>query len=281
MASLPAFPVNAFSSFSITAFVDIVLVAFLIYQFILIIRGRRAVHILIGIAVLSAIYYASVWAHLELLRSVLATLVPYTGFALVVMFQSELRRLLARIGRRPFAGFSQLEKREVADEILLALGQLTLQKVGALIIVERKTGLRTFVESGVRMDAVISRDLICSLFQPLGALHDGAVIVQGDRIAAAACFLPLTTNPLLATSLGTRHRAAIGVTEEADCIALVVSEETGRISMAQFGDIDLNVPLARVEEALTGVPRRQETRPAAEASHAPAASHEPTVQQPR
>ncbi|HLJ51098.1 MAG TPA: diadenylate cyclase CdaA [Bryobacteraceae bacterium] len=278
MAWLPAFPVNAFSSFSITAFVDIVLVAFLIYQFILIIRGRRAAHILIGIAVLSLVYYVAVWARLELLRSVLATLVPYTGFALIVMFQSELRRMLARIGRRPFAGFSQLEKREVADEILLALGQLTLQKVGALIIVERNIGLRTFVESGVRLDAVISRDLLCSLFQPLGALHDGAVIVQGDRIAAAACFLPLTTNPLLATNLGTRHRAAIGVTEEADCIALVVSEETGRISMAHAGDIDLNVPLARVEQALTGLPIRQEARPTAEPVPAPTES---TVQQPR
>src|SRR5581483_6077737 len=165
-----------------------------------------------------------------LLRNLLATLAPYTGFALIVMFQSELRRMLARIGRRPFAGFTQLERREVADEILLALAQLSQQKIGALIVVERKIGMRTFIESGVNLDAIISRDLLCSIFQPLGALHDGAVIVQGDRVAAAACFLPLTTNPQLSSTLGTRHRAAIGITEEADCTALVVSETTGRIS---------------------------------------------------
>src|SRR5205085_12323872 len=137
-----------------------------------------------------------------------------------------------RIGRRPFAGSTQLERREVAEDILLAITLLSQRKIGALIVVERKVGLRTFTESGISLDAVISRDLLCSIFQPQGALHDGAVILQGDRIAAAACFLPLTTNPLQVTDLGTRHRAAIGITEESDCIAIVVSEGTGRISLA-------------------------------------------------
>jgi diadenylate cyclase len=262
MERLPALPVAEFPALTLTAAIDILVVAFLIYQFFVIVRGRRAAHILLGIAILGGVYIVSEWARLELLRTILAVLVPYTGFAVIVMFQSEIRRMLARIGRRPFVGFSELEKREVADEILLAVSQLSQQKVGALIIVERKIGLRTFIESGVGLDALISRDLLCSVFQPMGALHDGAVIVQGMRVTAAACFLPLTTNPFLSTNLGTRHRAGIGVTEEADCIALIVSEETGRISMAQYGDIELNVPLDRVEHALTGRAPRQEIREA-------------------
>jgi len=235
----------------LTAIVDILVVAVLVYQFLLIVRGRRSAHILTGLCILVIAYVAAVWAKLELLRTILATLAPYTAIALIVMFQSELRRMLARLGRRSFLSVSQLERREVAEEILLALARLSQHKVGALIVIERKTGLRTFSESGVNLDAVISRDLLCAIFQPGGALHDGAVIVQGARIAAAACFLPLTTNPQLLTELGTRHRAAIGITEESDCLALVVSEETGRISMAAFGEIELNVPMERVEQAIT------------------------------
>lgn len=274
---LPELPTADLPAITWTSALDIAIVAVLIYQFIVILRGRRAAHILTGIVVLVAIYIGSVWAHLELLRTLLATLAPYTGFALIVMFQSEIRRILARIGRRPFAGFTELERREIADEILLALSNLAQQKIGALIVVERKIGLRTFIESGVNLDALISRDLLCSIFQPNGALHDGAVIVQGGRVAAAACFLPLTTNPQLSTSFGTRHRAAIGITEEADCIALVVSEETGRISMTRYGDIELSVPLERVEQALTGrTPLRQ---PAPRESQAAAPAAESTAQQ--
>ncbi len=270
MARMPELSFGDLPALTIASAVDILVVAFLIYQFIAIVRGRRAAHILTGIFVLVGIYLLSVWAHLELLRTLLATLAPYTGFALIVMFQSEIRRMLARIGRRPFAGFAQLERRQVADEILLALSQLSQQKTGALIVVEGKTGLRTFIESGVNLDAVISRDLLCSIFERLGALHDGAVVVQGDRVAAAACFLPLTTNAAFSANLGTRHRAAIGITEEADCVALVVSETTGRISMAAYGEIELNVGLERVEQALTG---RTLTRPAAAREGQPREGH--------
>ena len=281
MMRFPELPFDDMPALTLTSAIDILVVAVLIYQFIVIVRGRRAAHILTGIGVLVAIYLLSVWIHLELLRTLLATLAPYTGFAIIVMFQSEIRRMLARLGRRPFAGFTQLERREVAEEILLALSQLSQQKIGALIVVERKTGLRTFIESGVSLDAVISRDLLCSIFQPLGALHDGAVIVQGDRVAAAACFLPLTTNPQLSSNLGTRHRAAIGITEEADCIALVVSEETGRISMALFGDIETGVPLDRVEQALTGPVEGRQTQVAARLENQTAApAPESTVPRP-
>jgi diadenylate cyclase len=281
MMRFPDLPIADMPALTLTSAIDILVVAVLIYQFIVIVRGRRAAHILTGIGVLVAIYLLSVWIHLELLRTLLATLAPYTGFAIIVMFQSEIRRMLARLGRRPFAGFTQLERREVAEEILLAISQLSQQKIGALIVVERKTGLRTFIESGVSLDAVISRDLLCSIFQPLGALHDGAVIVQGDRVAAAACFLPLTTNPQLSSNLGTRHRAAIGITEEADCIALVVSEETGRISMALFGDVELSVPLDRVEHALTGPVEGRQTQIVARVENqSAAAASESTLPRP-
>ena len=235
---------------TLTAAVDILCVAFLIYQFIAIVRGRRSAHILTGLFLMLAVYVIASWAHLELLRSILAMLAPYTAFALIVMFQSDIRRLLARLGRRRVFGFTPLQRREVSDEILLAVGQLASQQIGALIVLERHIGLRTFVESGISLDARLSRDLLMTIFHPGALLHDGAAIVQGDRIAAAACFLPLTTKPALSSRLGTRHRAAIGVTEEADCLSIVVSEETGEISVAAFGEMEMNVSLDRVRERL-------------------------------
>lgn len=247
----------------LTAVVDIVFVAVLIYQFIGIVRGRRAAHILTGLWFLLVLYLIARVTHLELLRSILAALAPYTAFALIVMFQSEIRRLLARIGRGRFLGLGgRLERREVSAEILLAIEQMARQRVGALIVVEREIGLRTFIESGVALDAYISRDLLCAIFHPGAALHDGAVIVQGDRIAAAACFLPLTMNPVMQRQLGTRHRAAIGITEETDCLAVIVSEETGRISLAAFGEIEFDVTLQRISERLSGpVERREHKHP--------------------
>lgn len=219
--------------FTLTSILDILLVAFLVYQVIQILRGRRAAHILAGVFILVLVYLVAAWARLELLRTLLATLAPYTAFALIVMFQSEIRRMLARIGRRNWVTFgSRLQKREAMEEVLLAVKQLAQEKTGALIVVEREIGLRTFVESGVLMDAQLSRDLLLCIFQKGNALHDGAVIVQGDRIVAAACFLPLTMDPVSRT-YGTRHRAAVGIAEDSDCFAIVVSEETGRISIAE------------------------------------------------
>jgi diadenylate cyclase len=251
---------------TLTGVIDILIVAFLIYQLIMVVRRTRAAHILLGIGVLLVVYLLSIWAGLELLRSILANVVPYTAIALIVLFQSEIRRTLARIGRRRWLGLGgELQRRESTDEILLALSRLSQQKIGALIVIERDTGLRTFAESGVTLNAYLSRDLLLSIFQPGGALHDGAVIVHGERIAAAACFLPLSTNPLVARKLGTRHRAAIGITEEADCLALVVSEDTGRLSVAAFGEIELDVTLNRIEERLAKHfgRKRREGRPTA------------------
>lgn len=250
--STPFAPLNQWlPKLTVSAVVDILVVAFLIYQLILVVRGTRAAQVLAGIGVLLMVYLASIWLGLELVRSILATIVPYTAIALLILFQSEIRRALARIGRRQWLGMSSpLVRRESTDEILWALARLSQRRYGALIVLERDMGLRTFIESGQLLDAVLSRDLLLSIFQPGGPLHDGAVIIQGDRIAAAACFLPLSTNPALAGELGSRHRAAIGITEESDALAIVVSEETGRISVAAFGQIELDLTPEQVGERI-------------------------------
>ena len=274
MVNILASPFASLPTPGLTDIVDILIVAILIYQFLLLIRGRRAVHILFGLGIVAVAYGIATWAKLQVLHSILAALAPFTGIALIVMFQSELRRFLARLGRKPFLGISQLERREAAQEILLAIANLAQRKVGALIVVERKIGLRTFAESGVNIDAAISRDLLCAIFEPGGALHDGAVIIQADRIAAAACFLPLTTNPLLVTEIGTRHRAALGISEESDCLAMIVSEETGRISIAAFGEIEIDVPLERVEHLLNERLHHRDLRGSSSLRHGSAAVHE-------
>jgi diadenylate cyclase len=233
-----------------SAVLDMVVVAFLVYEALMIVRGTRAGHILVGILMMFALYVLAIWLRLEALRSVLSYIVPYTALAVIVLFQSEIRRTLARLGRKRWFGRG-FRRPESTDEILLALNRLSQDRTGALIVMERDIGLRTFIESGVRLDAHLSRDLLLSVFHPGGALHDGAVIVQKDRIPAAACFLPLTTNPALSGELGTRHRAAIGITEETDCLSLVVSEETGRISVAAFGEIERGLALSEVDQRIS------------------------------
>lgn len=243
---------SAYPQLTYLALLDIFLVAFLIYQFFMIVRGRRAAHILAGVLVLAFLYAVSIASGLAVIGVILANLAPYAPFALIVMFQSEIRRLLARIGRRRWLSLgSRLQKREFIEETVLAITQLSQQKTGALVVVERDIGLRSFIESGVRLDSCISRDLLLTIFMHPSLLHDGAVILQGDRIAAAACFLPLTVKPAIARSLGTRHRAAIGVTEETDCLSIVVSEETGRISIAAFGEIEMDVAPERLVQRVT------------------------------
>jgi diadenylate cyclase len=243
-----------------TAILDILAVAFVIYQLLQIVRGTRAAHILTGIVAVVIVYQIAVRAHLEALRSLLSSLAPYSAIAIIVLFQSEIRRTLARLGRkRLFGGY---QRPESTDEILLALSSMSRDRVGALVVLERDIGLRTFIESGVPLDSQISRDLILSIFMPGTALHDGAVVIQKERVAAAACFLPLSVNPAISSKLGTRHRAGIGITEETDCLSLIVSEETGAISVASFGVLEAGVTITRVDERLNqhfGVRRRNST----------------------
>jgi len=241
---LPSLP-----GLNLTAIVDILVVAFLVYQGLMAVRGTRAGHILVGILIMVTLYGLALWMGLEALRALLAFIVPYLGLAIIVLFQSEIRRTLARLGRKRWWGWGgAFWKPETVNEILLAVEELAEHKTGALIVLERDIGLRTFIESGVRLEARISRDLLLSILQVGLPLHDGAVIIQKDHVEAAACFLPLTTNPAVARKLGTRHRAAIGITEETDCLALVVSEETGRISVAAFGELVQGLPPNEVLE---------------------------------
>ena len=248
-----------------TAAIDIFIVAVLIYQLLLVVRGTRAAHILLGIGMVGALYGMSIAANLEAVRLLLSYLIPYTPIAVIILFQSEIRRTLAKMGRRRYLFFGGgFQRPEALDEILLAIKLLSKEQTGGLIVLERDIGLRTFVESGVGLDAVISRDLICTIFMNGTALHDGAVIVQKDRIAAAACFLPLTVNPALSGTLGTRHRAAIGITEEADCLSIIVSEETGWISIASFGELHQNLSLEQVDDLINrhfGVGKFKSVRP--------------------
>jgi diadenylate cyclase len=240
--------VPSMPNLSLTGIIDILVVAFVVYQALMVVRGTRAGHILIGILTMVSIYALALWGGLEALRSLLSFIVPYLGLAIIVLFQSEIRRTLARIGRKNWFGLrTGFRAPESISEILLAVEQFAQNKTGALIVLERDIGLRTFIESGVRLEAYISRDLLLTIFETGLPLHDGAAILQKERVAAAACFLPLTTNPVLSRTLGTRHRAAIGITEETDCLSLVVSEETGRISLAAFGELIQGLSLNEVE----------------------------------
>jgi diadenylate cyclase len=223
-----------------TAVLDIIIVAFIIYQVLMFMRGTRAVQMAIGIALLIGFYYFALWGRLDTVSWTLNNILPYTVFAVIVLFQSEIRRALAHFGKTAaFRGFSGISRaNELYDEIVLAVTTLASNQTGALIILERDIGLKSYIESGIAIDAALSYDLLVTVFNPSVPLHDGAVIVQNSRIAAAACFLPLTVKPRLSKELGTRHRAAIGVTEETDAIAIVVSEETGSIAFAHDGEIE-------------------------------------------
>ena len=235
---------------------DILLVAMLIYQVLVMIRGTRAAPMLAGLIVLSLIFYLARVGELTTLNWVVSRVLPYVVFALIVVFQSEIRHVLADLGRRlSFLRGSPAEG-DSYDDIVLAANLFSQHQTGALIVIEREIGLRTHIESGVPLDARLSYDLLATIFRPSAPLHDGAVIVQKDRIAAAACFLPLSMNPLLSTQLGTRHRAGIGITEETDAIAVIVSEETGGISLAVAGQIERDLTVDQLRERLGSELRR-------------------------
>src|SRR5438034_6031888 len=222
-----------------TAVLDIVIVSAIIYQLLVFIKGTRAVQMAVGLGLIIVFFYFSRWIRLETVSWMLTNIIPYFVFAIIVIFQHEIRRALAQFGQAPlFTGFSSINRNEFYDEIMLAVTTLASNQTGALIVVERDIGLKTYIESGIAIDAALSYDLLVTVFNPSVPLHDGAVIVQNDRIAAAACFLPLTVKPRLSKDLGTRHRAAIGITEETDAVAIVVSEETGAISFAHHGEIE-------------------------------------------
>ncbi len=222
---------------------DIALVSFLIYELLLLIRGTRAVQMALSGAFLIGLFFVSRWLELETVNWVIRNLAGYVVFAIIVLFQSDIRRALAHFGRAPFFRYFERAQStdETIEELIVAGTNLASKRIGAIMVLERQIGLRNYIEGGIPLDGLVTYDLLASIFQPGSPLHDGAVIIQGDRVAAAACFLPRSVNPRLSRELGTRHRAALGLTEENDAIAIVVSEETGSISLVKDGDIQRGV----------------------------------------
>ncbi|MCD6525832.1 MAG: diadenylate cyclase CdaA [Desulfuromonas sp.] len=211
---------------------DIALVAFIIYRIILLIKGTRAVQMLIGLAVILVVYVASQLSGLYTLQWLLDNFLTSIVLVIVVIFQNDIRRALMHVGRNPFfADVSYREETQVIDELVDAAVNLANKRIGALVVIERETGLKGFLEVGVEIDAKVSSDLICAIFLPASPIHDGALVLQQGRLKKAGCFLPLAQNAEISKTLGTRHRAAIGLTEMVDAVVIVVSEETGKISV--------------------------------------------------
>src|SRR5262245_10321366 len=243
---------------------DIGVVAVLIYELLLLIRGTRAMQMALSGAFLIGLFFLSEWLDLETVNWLIRNLATYVVFAIIVLFQADIRRALAHFGRAQF--FKYFERAssddETLEELVVAASTLAARHIGAIIVVERQIGLRNYIEGGIPLDALVTYDLLASIFNTGSPLHDGAVIVQNDRVAAAACFLPLSVNPRVSRELGTRHRAALGITEENDAVAIVVSEETGAISLAIGGGLERGLSvdaLQRRLQSLLGV--RGRTRP--------------------
>lgn len=255
---------------------DIAIVFVIVYVMLKLLRGTRAVPTVVGLVLLGLLYWLAVTEDLATLEFVLRYAVAFVGFAIIVLFQSEIRQALMFFANR--LRFPILKRQRgqfggsIYDEIVLAVTTLASEKTGALMVIERKIGLRNFVDAGVHLDAVVSYDLLVTIFNPSTPLHDGAVIIQNERVAAASVFLPLTKNPSVSRELGTRHRAAIGITEGSDAISIVVSEETGLITYVEAGEVRRNLDPTQLRRALLDAmeiplisPKREPTKTMKEA----------------
>jgi len=237
-----ALPIAPLAHLGVRSALDILIIAILIYYLLKLLRGTRAVQMLVAIGLLMLFYRGARWARLEMVEWLLTTMLPYLVITLIILFQPEIRRALSRFGRNlSLMKFASRNPKDSHDDIVMAAEYFSQNRIGSLMVVERQAGLRTYIESGIPLDAKLSYDLLLSIFRPGSPLHDGAVIVEGSRVAAAGCFLPLSLNPLISKQLGTRHRAGIGITEDSDAVVVLVSEETGSISLASGGAIDTNL----------------------------------------
>src|SRR5436190_10873964 len=233
---------------------DFALVFVIVYVVLKLLRVTRAVPTVIGMVILALLYWVSAIYELSTLEFVLRYAVGFIGIAIIVLFQSEIRQALIFFANR--LRFPILKRQRgqfggsVYDEIVLAVTTLASEKTGALMVIERNIGLRNFIDAGVQLDARLSYDLLVTIFNPATPLHDGAVVIQNERLAAASVFLPLTKNPEISRELGTRHRAAIGITEGSDAISLVVSEETGLITYVEAGEVRRNIDATTLRKIL-------------------------------
>jgi len=243
----------------VIALIDITVVAYVVYRLFLLIRGTRAVQLIKGIIVLLIATTVSQWLKLYTINWLLVNIRTVLLVALPVVFQPELRRALEQIGRggvfinRAFILMGEEDMSRVIDEIVRSADSMSKRKTGALMVIERETRLGDFIETGIKVDGSVTAELIMNIFVPNTPLHDGALIIRGDRIMAAACFLPLTDATNLSIELGSRHRAALGITEHSDAVAVVVSEETGTVSLANSGRIVRQLEPESLREMLTAL----------------------------
>lgn len=260
MASIPVYLKSFFQVLKITDIIDIFLVAVIVYQILKMIKETRAIQIVKGIAILFVIFQVSIWAHLTTLNYLLSNALQVGVFSIVVLFQPELRSLFEKMGRSKVGRIMDIASGTVEDrqsyavnEITKAAENLSATKTGALIVVERQTRLGDVISTGTVVDAEVSAPLLENIFVPNTPLHDGAVIIRGERIYTAGCFLPLTSNSNLSRELGTRHRAALGISEASDALVIIVSEETGKISIALNGTLTRNLNGNSLKNALNRV----------------------------
>jgi diadenylate cyclase len=240
---------------------DILIVSFILYRVFLLIKGTRAVQMVFGLGVLLLALIFSRWAGLYTLNWLVQSFMSQVVLVILVLFQPELRRALAHMGQNTlFSSLSPIESSKFLDEIVKAAVSLANRRIGALVVLERETDLRNIIDMGTPLEARVSKELLLSIFHPTSPLHDGAVVVQEGRIAAAGCFLPLSMSQSVAKELGTRHRAALGLTEETDAVVIVVSEETGTISMVQAGKLDRDLDAVTLRRALTGIFKTQKKK---------------------
>lgn len=231
---------------------DILLVTVILYRLLLIIKGTKAAQMLIGLGVLFIAFVLSKYLGLYTIDWIIQSLWAQIVLAIIILFQPEIRRTLAQMGETRFLpSFTTAEELRSLEEIIKASVALSNRKIGALIVIEKDTNLKDFIEMGTQLDAKVSRELLLSIFHPTAPIHDGAVIIRGNRVVAAGCFLPLTLSAEISKSLGTRHRAGIGLTEETDAVVIIVSEETGSITTAIGGDLKKNVDTTSLRNFLT------------------------------
>lgn len=242
-----------FITFGFKDLIDVLIVSFIIYQLLKLVRGTRSAQIVVGLILIAAIAFISNWFQLEGLSWLFSNLTTFGIIVLVVVFQPELRGALAQIGQnRLIRSFFRIEQRKTIDEVVRATLRLSELRYGGLIVIEQRTGLRDFAETGKSINAALSSEMLVTLFTPYTPLHDGAAIVSGEFIKAAAASLPLTSNPRYGKLFGMRHRAAIGVSENSDAVVVVVSEETSRISIAYEGVLHEDIPKAELKTKLAG-----------------------------
>jgi uncharacterized protein (TIGR00159 family) len=242
---------NVITNVRLLDILDVCIVAFIIYHIIILIKGTRAVQMLLGLAVILAVYMASRLGDLYTLNWFLSNFLSSIILVIVVIFQNDIRRALMHVGRNPFlGGTTTVQDTAIIEELVKATMALGNRKIGALIAVERETGINDILESGTSIDAKVSSELIRAIFMPSSPVHDGALVLQQGRLTMAGCFLPLSQGSDLNKDLGTRHRAAIGLTELADAIAVVVSEETGKVSVAVNGGMTRNLDATSLKKVL-------------------------------